>query len=83
MHAGDTEVVTPLPALQPGPVSVRWRLVGADGHPITGRVDFTVEAAVATTIVAADGHRLCQPASQLDAALDVACDGSAASRRRW
>ena len=48
--AGDTEVVTPLPALQPGPVSVRWRLVGPDGHPITGRVDFTITAPAPTTV---------------------------------
>ncbi len=45
--AGDTQVVTPLPALTPGEVSLRWRLVGADGHPITGRVDFTISAATA------------------------------------
>jgi copper transport protein len=43
--AGDTEVVTPLPVLQPGAVSVRWRLVGPDGHPVTGRVDITIEQA--------------------------------------
>jgi methionine-rich copper-binding protein CopC len=33
--SGDTQVVTPLPALQPGDVSLRWRLVGArwaSGH---------------------------------------------------
>jgi copper transport protein len=47
--AGDTEVVTPLPALAPGPVSLRWRLVGPDGHPITGRVDFTIAGAAPTT----------------------------------
>ena len=47
--AGEAEVVTPLPALQPGPVSVRWRLVGPDGHAITGRVDFTITAPAATT----------------------------------
>ena len=54
--AGDTQVVTPLPPLQPGPVSLRWRLVGPDGHPITGRVDFTftapAAAAVPTTVAA-------------------------------
>ena len=50
--AGDTEVVTPLTPLQPGPVSVRWRLVGADGHPITGRVDFTLTAPTPTTVAA-------------------------------
>jgi copper transport protein len=48
--AGDTEVVTPLPSLLPGPVSVRWRLVGPDGHPITGRVDFTITAPTPTTV---------------------------------
>jgi copper transport protein len=40
--AGDAEVVTPLPVLQPGDVSIRWRLVGPDGHPVTGRVDVTI-----------------------------------------
>lgn len=50
--AGDTQVVTPLTPLQPGPVSVRWRLVGADGHPITGRVDFTIAALPPTTLAA-------------------------------
>ena len=47
--AGDTEVVTPLPALLPGSVSLRWRLVGPDGHPVTGRVDLTLTAP--TTVV--------------------------------
>lgn len=42
--SGDTEVVTPLPTLPAGAVSLRWRLVGADGHPITGRVDVTISA---------------------------------------
>lgn len=47
--SGDTEVITPLPALQDGPVSIRWRLVGPDGHPITGRIDITVTAAPPST----------------------------------
>jgi copper transport protein len=51
--AGDTEVVTPLPSLQPGPVSIRWRLVGADGHPITGKVDFTIATVPTTTTATA------------------------------
>lgn len=42
-------VVTPLPALTPGSVSLRWRLVGADGHPVTGRVDVTLLAGPAST----------------------------------
>ena len=40
-NAGNMEVVTPLPPLPPGAISLRWRLVGPDGHPISGRVDFT------------------------------------------
>ena len=47
--SGDTEVITPLPTLPAGAVSLRWRLVGPDGHPITGRVDVTVVAAPVTT----------------------------------
>lgn len=39
---GDSQVVTPLPTLSPGVVSVRWRLVGADGHAVTGRVQFSI-----------------------------------------
>jgi len=51
-HGATTnEVVTPLPALAAGEHSVRWRLVGADGHAVTGRVQFTV-AAAATTLPA-------------------------------
>ncbi|MEQ1874611.1 MAG: copper resistance protein CopC, partial [Ilumatobacteraceae bacterium] len=46
---GDTEVVTPLPALGPGVVNLRWRLVGPDGHPITGRIAFTIAAPPATS----------------------------------
>lgn len=46
---GDTEVLTPLPALGPGAVNLRWRLVGPDGHPITGRIAFTIAAPPATT----------------------------------
>ena len=52
--AGDTEVVVALPALA-GAVSVRWRLVGPDGHPITGRVAFSVAVAASSTTAIASG----------------------------
>jgi copper transport protein len=42
--ASEREVITPLPQLEDGLVSVRWRLVSPDGHVISGRVDFTVAA---------------------------------------
>ncbi len=40
---GDNEVIAPLPPVA-GEVSIRWRLVGSDGHAITGRVGFNVTA---------------------------------------
>jgi copper transport protein len=46
--SGDTQVVTPLPPLPSGPVSLRWRLVGPDGHPVAGRVDVTIATAPVT-----------------------------------
>lgn len=46
---GDTEVITPLPALQPGAVSLRWRLVGADGHPISDTIDVTIASPISET----------------------------------
>ena len=42
---GTSEVVTPLPPLTAGTASLRWRLVGPDGHPVSGRVDFTIVSA--------------------------------------
>lgn len=55
----DTEIVADLPALQPGDVTVRWTLIGADGHAITGRVAFTV-AADATVV---SGDTIVDPAA--------------------
>lgn len=64
--AGDTEVVTPLPPMQPGPISLRWRLVGPDGHPITGRVDFTITPPASTPVLAdATTVPLADPATPL------------------
>jgi len=40
--SGDTEVIATLPALGAGEVTVRWRLVGPDGHPITGRASHRI-----------------------------------------
>lgn len=48
--SGDTEVVATLPALPPGEVTFRWKLVGADGHPITGRLSFTIATPPEPTI---------------------------------
>lgn len=52
--SGPRELVASLPALADGAVTVRWRLVGADGHPLTGRIGFTIDSpAVVTTVTAA------------------------------
>ena len=47
--AGETEIVAALPALVPGEVTVRWRLVSDDGHPLTGRVEFRIGGAAPPT----------------------------------
>ena len=44
--SGGREVVVSLPALTEGTATVRWRLVGPDGHAVSGRVAFTVPASV-------------------------------------
>jgi copper transport protein len=89
--AGDTEVITPLPPLEPGAVSVRWRLVGPDGHPLTGKVDFTIAAAPTSTVAtsavpAADGPASTVPTpseSAAEIAGDDAGTTSTPSALRW
>lgn len=51
--ASSATVVASLPALASGAITVRWTLVGSDGHAITGRVNFTVAGAPETTVAAA------------------------------
>lgn len=50
--AGDTELVAPLPTLAAGDITLRWRLVGPDGHPLTDRVTFTVRTSAPNATVA-------------------------------
>ena len=77
--AGETQVVTPLPALQPGVMSVRWRLVGADGHPITGRVEFTVAAVATTTVAPTPTAVPAEVVAPPDTTVPSATEGTAAS----
>lgn len=51
--AADTQVIVTLPPLAPGAATVRWRLVGADGHQITGRVAFTINAPATSVVTTA------------------------------
>lgn len=66
--SGDTEVVTPLPPLPAGAVSLRWRLVGADGHPITGRVDVTISAPTPSAAPATTAPAAATPTTPVTAA---------------
>jgi copper transport protein len=52
---GDAEIVAPLPALPVGTATVRWRLVGSDGHPVTGRVTFVVPDPSGATVTVPGG----------------------------
>jgi copper transport protein len=79
---GPEEVVTPLPALSAGEVSVRWRLVGADGHPITDTISFTINAVAAaptTTAPASAGPQAtATPPTAPQVTAAVAGDGDGA-----
>jgi copper transport protein len=56
--ATDKTVVFDLPSTLSGSVAARWRLVGSDGHVISGRVTFSVPtASVATTTTVAAGQQ--------------------------
>jgi copper transport protein len=49
--SSDSVIVFSLPAELTGSITARWRLVGVDGHIISGRVSFVVQAAVSTPTV--------------------------------
>ncbi|HEU4841983.1 MAG TPA: copper resistance protein CopC, partial [Ilumatobacteraceae bacterium] len=46
--ATDDVLVATLPPLGAGETTLRWRLVGPDGHPLTGRVSLTVSPPATT-----------------------------------
>lgn len=48
--ASEKQTITPVPALVDGEHSLRWRLVGPDGHPITGRITFTLATTVTSAV---------------------------------
>ena len=75
--ANDAVVITPLPVVDPGPLSIRWRLVSADGHAVTGRVDLTV----GSTVTPADGTLPVQDAPAVIA--DATDDPAASSAPAW
>lgn len=50
--SSDKEIVFDLPPDLSGDVTTRWRLIGTDGHVISGRVSFSVLAQSSTTTLA-------------------------------
>jgi len=52
--SGDTTIVFDMPPNLSGAISARWRLVGVDGHVISGRVSFTVQSLVSEETTSAD-----------------------------
>ncbi len=78
--SSDREVIVPLESLGPGPVTLRWRLVGPDGHIITERLRYAVEQPAAATTAppsAAAVERVASP-TPIDAD-----DSSIGSATRW
>jgi copper transport protein len=62
--SGDTEVVASLAGLTvSGEVSMRWRLVGADGHVVSGRLAFGAPAAGAGGVLDPTGAATTLPGS--------------------
>jgi copper transport protein len=49
--SSDSVIVFSLPTGLTGSITARWRLVGVDGHIISGRVSFVVQATVSTPTV--------------------------------
>ncbi|TQK19315.1 hypothetical protein FBY40_1813 [Microbacterium sp. SLBN-154] len=45
----DNVVSQPLTAAAPGPVTVLWKVVSSDGHPISGELSFTVAEGASST----------------------------------
>lgn len=78
--SGDSQVITPLPPLGVGDVSLRWRLVSSDGHAITGRVDVSITGsggAVTTPATVAPDAATTPPAADDDS------PGPASPIARW
>ena len=87
--SGTSEVVTPLPPLTAGTASLRWRLVGPDGHPVSGRVDFSITGAASqqpSTLpaeLAPTPTTLDLAESPPDNSGDIDGGGGASSSLRW
>ncbi len=63
--ASTSTIVFPLPAGLMGPISARWRLVGTDGHVISGRVQFQIENTPPSTEPSSTTTTSLAPVSQL------------------
>jgi copper transport protein len=64
--SGPTTALVPMPSAATGAVSLRWKLVGSDGHTVSGRVGLAITPAPVVTTAAPD------PAAEASATSTVA-----------
>lgn len=55
-ESGSVIRLTPLDPLEDGVFGARWAIRGADGHPVTGSITFTVESGASATTVPVVDH---------------------------
>lgn len=58
----NNQVVQPLPALSGGAYTIAYRIVSADGHPVAGQIQFTVNASNPSPAAPPAAHVSPQPA---------------------
>lgn len=69
-----------LPPDLSGPITLRWKLVGTDGHVISGRIGFVVDASLAPSVPASDPAVVVPPIAP---AVAISPDGSTPEPIRW
>lgn len=69
---GSTVVTTVDPSLPSGAIEMRWRVVSADGHPISGVTRFTIEGGNGPEPASASSPPTAIPAATLDEASQAA-----------
>ena len=60
---GEQEVIVPLGRVEPGALTLRWRLVNSDGHVVSGRVRLAVPAPPDTGAASSDEAEAAPPAT--------------------
>jgi copper transport protein len=80
--SGSTTALVPMSSAATGAVSFRWKLVGSDGHTVSGRVGLVIAPAPVVTTAAPDpaaGESAISTVAPLSTATSVEATSSAAS----